>query len=121
VIPFYFGGSGPANVVVAPGEAGPEGRLVAPLQPGAAGAPAFDRSGALVGLVGPLPASPRVVAGVVPPTSYPLVSLDVVAGELAPDPGPEGSAGPTGTGAPMSAGAIAARVRASLVPIECAR
>jgi hypothetical protein len=78
VILAYAGGAAATDVVVIPGESGPAGRLVAPLQPGAAGAPVLDRSGALVGLVGPMPAARRVVAGVVPPASHPIVAAEAL-------------------------------------------
>jgi peptidoglycan hydrolase-like protein with peptidoglycan-binding domain len=90
-------------------------RLVAPLQPGAAGAPAFDRSGALVGLAGALTARPRMIAGIVPPLSHPAVPATTVATFLA-DNGvvlQAASAGP-----PRSAGDLAATLGPSVVPIE---
>jgi hypothetical protein len=115
VILAYAGGTAPTDVVVSPGEAGPgPGRVVAPLQPGAAGAPVFDRSGALAGLVGPMPATPRVVAGVVPPASHPVVPAEALAAELSSVPQAARAEGP------LSAGAIAARLRPFLVPIVCA-
>ena len=109
----YAGGAAPADVTVTPGESGPAGRLVAPLQPGAAGAPVLDRSGALVGLVGPMPAAPRLVAGVVPPASHLVVAVEALAAELSSAPQPAGER------EAMSAGAIAAKLRPFLVPIEC--
>lgn len=72
VLAYTQSGSSPA-LVVTPGETGTDKTFSAPLQPGASGAPAFDRSGALLGLVGPMPTAPRLVAGIVPPTRYPLV------------------------------------------------
>lgn len=72
------------GVAVAPGEASPDGgRVTAPLQPGAGGAPVLDRTGALVGLIARFPAAPRLVAGLVPPASYGLVPTDGMAGFLA--------------------------------------
>jgi peptidoglycan hydrolase-like protein with peptidoglycan-binding domain len=91
-------------------------RLVAPLQPGAAGAPAFDRSGALLGLAGALAARPRMIAGIVPPLSHPAVPATTVATFLA-DNGvalPNASAGP-----PRSAGDLAAALGPAVVAIDC--
>jgi hypothetical protein len=91
-------------------------RLVAPLQPGAAGAPAFDRTGALVGLAGALAAGPRMIAGIVPPLSHPAVPATTVATFLA-DNGvalPNAPAGP-----PRSAGDLAAAVGPAVVAIDC--
>jgi hypothetical protein len=114
VILAYAGGAAATDVVVIPGESGRAGRLVAPLQPGAAGAPVLDRSGALVGLVGPMPAARRVVAGVVPPASHPIVAAEALAAELSSAPQAAGER------EAMSAGAIAAKFRSFLMPIECA-
>jgi peptidoglycan hydrolase-like protein with peptidoglycan-binding domain len=91
-------------------------RLVAPLQPGAAGAPAFDRSGALLGVAGALVARPRMIAGIVPPLSHPAVPATSVATFLA-DNGvalPNASAGP-----PRSAGDVGATFGPAVVAIDC--
>ncbi|RVU17196.1 peptidoglycan-binding protein [Methylobacterium oryzihabitans] len=104
---------GPA---VAPGVAGPGGTVAAPLQPGAAGAPVLDRSGRLVGLVARLPARPRLIAGVMPPTSHPVVGLDALRTFL----GRDGTLPPAaGEAAPRSAGAIAASVAGRVVAVRC--
>src|SRR5215213_4284951 len=60
------------ELVVAPALAQPDGTISAPLQPGAAGAPVVDRSGALRGLVQHGPVGRRTVAGIVPPARYHL-------------------------------------------------
>ena len=57
--------------------------LIAPLQPGAGGAPVLDRSGRLVGLVARYPTAPRRVAGIVPPARLALVPAQAVAVFLA--------------------------------------
>lgn len=64
--------SSPDGVVAAPGSA-VAGDVVAALQPGSAGAPVLDRSGQLIGVVARYPATPRRVAGIVPPARLPLV------------------------------------------------
>lgn len=60
-----------------------EGRVTAPLQPGSAGAPLFGPEGRLAGLVAAYPAAPRLVAGVAPPMSLPVVPAAAVAAFLA--------------------------------------
>lgn len=58
-----------------PAEAATATRVTAPLQPGAAGAPVFDRAGRLVGLVASYPGAPRLIAGVAPPAGYDMLPL----------------------------------------------
>ena len=97
--------------VVAPGTAQGAG-VVAPLQPGAAGAPVLDRAGALAGIVARYPDAPRLVAGVAPPARFPILPGDAVAGFLRRN----GIAVPGGAGE-SSAGAAAPAV----VAVTCAR
>ena len=91
-------------------------RVFAGLQKGAGGSPAFDRQGKVVGLVAGSAPEPRLVAGVAPQTSWPMVSAAAVArflGETVP-------AAPAGASAePLSAGQIAALAKASVLPVEC--
>ncbi|MCJ2081454.1 peptidoglycan-binding protein [Methylobacterium sp. J-090] len=61
-------------VTAAPSALAQDGRITAPLQPGAGGAPILDPAGALVGLVSVYPTAPRRVAGVVPPARYGTVA-----------------------------------------------
>lgn len=91
-------------------------RLFAPLQRGAAGAAVFDRTGALVGLVAAVAAEPRVVAGVMPQASWPLVpAADVLAvARLAP-------AAANAPAPPLTAGGVAAAHQGRVVAIDCAR
>lgn len=69
------GSAAPANAVT--------GGVIAPLQPGAGGAPVLDRSGRLVGLVARYPTAPLRVAGIVPPARLALVPAQAVAAFLA--------------------------------------
>lgn len=92
--------------------AGKARRIEAPLHAEGGGSLALDRSGNLIGLVQSPRQSPRLIAGIVPAISHGLVAgaeLATVAG-LSPAPAAT---------APLSAGAIAARVAPSLVAIEC--
>jgi hypothetical protein len=104
------------SLVAVAGENGSSG-LVAPLQPGAAGAPVFDRAGRLVGLVAALPVAPRLVAGVALPASHALVAGDALAGFLR-DAGAPAAPQPDRP-FDRSAGEIAAAAGASVVPVDC--
>ncbi|MCJ2141009.1 serine protease [Methylobacterium sp. E-066] len=73
---------GADGVLAAPATA-VTGGVIAPLQPGSAGAPVLDRSGRLVGLVARYPAAPRRVAGIVPPARTALVPAHAVSAFLA--------------------------------------
>ena len=74
--------AGTDGIQAAPGETrGTD--VIAALQPGSAGAPVLDRSGALVGLVARYPTAPRRVAGVVPPARLPLKPVQAVVAFLA--------------------------------------
>jgi hypothetical protein len=108
--------TGTAGLTVVPGEAGSGAIMIAPLQPGASGGPVFDRSGALVGLIGPMPEKPRLVAGIVPPARYALVPAADLARFLS-----GAGVAPSSTGAERTAGEIAAAAGGAVVPIECAR
>ncbi|MCJ2034094.1 serine protease [Methylobacterium sp. J-068] len=116
-----LGADAEGGVAVAPGEAedGPQ-RIGAPLQPGAGGAPVLDRSGALVGLVASFPASPRLVAGIVPPARYGLVPAGIVAAVLETagleEAGLKARALPKGAG---TLSAAAATLSGAVVAITC--
>ncbi|WP_409566889.1 serine protease [Methylobacterium sp. J-048] len=73
---------GSDGVLAAPATA-VTGGVIAPLQPGSAGAPVLDRSGRLIGLVARYPAAARRVAGIVPPARLTLVPAQAVAAFLA--------------------------------------
>jgi hypothetical protein len=92
---------------------GAEGGVSAPLQTGAAGAPVFDRSGALIGLVAAAPAAKRQVAGLVPASPYPLVP----AAEIARVTGRDLPA--ASEAAERSAADLMAAAGGALVAVEC--
>ncbi len=88
---------------------------VASLEKSASGAPAFDRTGALAGLVAPIADEPKRVAGVALSAPHALIEPQAIGaflggGELTPLPSP-----------PLSAGEIAAREKGMLTAVYCAR
>jgi hypothetical protein len=87
--------------------------VVASLEKGASGGPAFDREGGLAGLVAPIADEPRRIAGVALAAPHALIVPDAIGaflggGELTPE-----------LAAPLSAGAIATREKAAVVPVFC--
>lgn len=88
----------------------------APLQPGQAGAPAFDRQGRLVGLVTANPSDRVLVAGVAPQRSYALADATVIQAAL----GRAGLSLPAAiTGAELSTGAVVERVSGAVLSLVC--
>ena len=94
-----------------------EARVTAPLQPGSAGAPVLDRAGGLAGLVARYPAAPRLVAGVVPPASFPVIPGAVIAAFLAEG----GIALKPSTAGEGSAGVAASAVGGAVIGLGCGR
>ncbi|WP_449411744.1 peptidoglycan-binding domain-containing protein [Methylobacterium komagatae] len=74
--------AGAQGVSAVPGTVTRE-RVTAPLQPGSAGAPLFDGQGHWAGLVGSYPNAPRLVAGIAPPMSLPVIPVGRVSAFLA--------------------------------------
>ena len=94
-------------------------RALAPLQENAGGNVVFDRNGQLLGLIGRPPQARRLVAGIVPEASYPVIS----AGDLARFLQGAGVAPAAVPGAerPLTAGDIVAANKGALVAITCVR
>ena len=88
------------------------GRLLAPLDTTAAGAPVFNRRGEWVGVVG-LRTAPTRVAGVVPQTSWPLIPAQ----SLTALQGPAIAAAPAV--GEVRASDLAARIGSALAPLVC--
>ena len=99
-----------SSASLAGGEARPV--VTAALDKGAGGGPAFDRSGALVGLVAPIVGEPKRVGGVALAAPYPFIAPAAlhaflgVTGATTPEPG-----------AWLSAGDLAAREKTALVAV----
>ncbi|ACL56727.1 serine protease [Methylobacterium nodulans] len=111
-----LGASREGGPSVAPGAMGPSGGVIAPLQPGAAGGPALDRAGRLVGLVAMLPAQPRLIAGVMPPMMHPLIGIAALRGFLNAEGVTLEASSEAGV---KSTGAIAAPLAGAIVPVQC--
>ena len=110
-----LGFSGPrlaaSSASFASGEARPI--VTAALDKSAGGAPAFGRTGALVGLVAPIAGEPKRVGGVALAGPHALIAQDALRAFLGVDePSSE-------QGAPLSAGDIAAREKKALVAVFC--
>lgn len=110
-----LGADGGGGIAVSSGQAAGD-RISAPLQPGSSGAIVLDRDGALAGLVSRYPSSPRLVAGVAPPMSYPMVDGRVAFAFLAEN-GISPGAASGGSGSTL--GAVASRVADSVVGLTC--
>ena len=91
-------------------------RAVAALENSASGAPAFDRSGGLAGLVAPIAEAPKRVGGVALAVPHAMIDADAIGGflgggQLVPIAAP--------APAPLSAGEIAARERGAVAAVAC--
>ena len=106
---------GPRLAASAGNFAGGEARpvVIAAVGKSAGGGPAFDRSGALVGVVAPLASEPKRVGGVALAAPHALIAPEAVRAFLGGgEPAPAGAAA-------LSAGEIAARERHALVAVFC--
>jgi peptidoglycan hydrolase-like protein with peptidoglycan-binding domain len=110
-----LGFSGPRLAASSASFASDEARpiVTAALDKSAGGAPAFDRTGAIVGLVAPIAEEPKRVSGVALASPHPLIAPAALRAFLgASEPASEGAAS-------LSAGDIAARERTALVAVFC--
>ena len=110
-----LGFSGPrlaaSSASLASGEARPI--ITAALDKSAGGAPAFDRTGTLVGLVAPIAGEPKRVAGVALAAPHALIAQDALRAFLGVD---ERS---SEQGPALSAGDIAGREKTALIAVFC--
>lgn len=116
-----FGDDGGKRAAVAlPGQGARIGAglaVFAPLQPGQAGAPVFDRQGRVAGIVTGNPSDKVLIAGVAPQRAYALaepVALQAIM-ERAGLTIPVAASGPV-----LSMGAVVDKVSRSVWPIHCA-
>jgi peptidoglycan hydrolase-like protein with peptidoglycan-binding domain len=113
-----YSGSPDPQLLVTPAEARVKDaatlRIFAGLQKGAGGSPAFDRQGRVVGLVAGSAPEPRLVAGVAPQTSWPMVGAAAVARFVGETP-----TAPPPAAEPLTAGRIAALAQGAVLPVEC--
>lgn len=108
-------GAGDGNLVTT-GTVEGENSFSAPLQAGATGGLVFDRTGAVVGLVGAALTRPRSVSGILTPTSYAITPVNVVRNFVGAD-GVFTDAATDGTGAGTAE--IAASVSGRFVNVIC--
>lgn len=90
--------------------------VTAPLQPGQAGSPAFDRQGRLVGLVTANPSDKQLIAGVAPQRAYALADSAAIQAVL----GQAGLSLPAAAVASeLSTGAVVEKVSGAVLPLVC--
>jgi hypothetical protein len=117
VLLLAYDGAGAARAAMAlPGEIA-AGGVFAPLQPGGAGSPVFDRQGRLAGLVTANPSDKFLIAGVAPQRSHAMAGAGALKAVLAKAEA-KLSAGSAGT--ELSTGAIVESSGKNVVSISCA-
>jgi hypothetical protein len=116
VVVLAYDGTATARTAVAlPGEVMSDA-VLAPLQPGGAGSPIFDRQGRLAGLVTANPSDKALIAGVAPQRNHAIAGVAQLKAMLEKaDAKPAAAA----TGGELSTGAIAEAAGKSVVPIAC--
>jgi hypothetical protein len=120
VVLVAFGqGGGRRAAVALPGqvvETGSGATVLAPLQPGQAGTPAFDRQGRLAAIVTADPSDKILVAGIAPQRSYRTAGAAALQTMLAK----AGTSLPTAApGAALSTGAVVESVGKAVLPVSC--
>ena len=113
--------AGKRAALVLPGAAariGAAAAVFAPLQPGQAGSPVFDRQGRLVGFVTGNPSDKVLVAGIAPQRSYAIADGAALQAFLA-KAGLSPTA-PAAAGADLSTGAVVDKAGRSVLPLICA-
>ena len=111
--------SGKCAAVALPGQGvriGAGVAVFAPLQPGQAGTPVFDRQGRPAGVVTGNPSDKVLIAGVAPQRAYAVADSAVLQGLMARAglPSPAAASGPD-----LSTGAVVDKVAKSVLPIVC--
>jgi len=111
--------SGKRAAVALPGQGvriGAVAAVFAPLQPGQAGAPVFDRQGRPAGLVTTNPSDKVLIAGIAPQRAYAVAGSAALQGLMSR----AGLTSPVAaSGAELSTGAIVDKVARSVLPLVC--
>lgn len=116
VVVLAYDGTATARTAVAlPGEVMSDA-VLAPLQPGGAGSPIFDRQGRLAGLVTGTPSDKTLIAGVAPQRNYAIAGVAQLKAMLEKADAKPASAV---AGSELSTGAIAEAAGKSVLPIAC--
>jgi hypothetical protein len=116
VVVLAYDGTATARTAVAlPGEVMSDA-VLAPLQPGGAGSPLFDRQGRLAGLVTANPSDKALIAGVAPQRNHAIAGVAQLKAMLEKADAKPAAAAATGE---LSTGAIAEAAGKSVVPIAC--
>ncbi|WP_152013441.1 MULTISPECIES: trypsin-like peptidase domain-containing protein [unclassified Bosea (in: a-proteobacteria)] len=115
VVLAYDGTAAARTAVALPGEVTSDA-VLAPLQPGGAGSPVFDRQGRLAGLVTANPSDKALIAGVAPQRNYAIAGVVQLKAMLEKADAKPAAAAATGE---LSTGAIAEAAGKSVVSVAC--
>lgn len=115
VVLAYDGTASARTAVALPGEVMSDA-VLAPLQPGGAGSPVFDRQGRLAGLVTANPSDKALIAGVAPQRNYAIAGVVQLKAMLEKADAKPATAA---AGGELSTGAIAEAAGKSVVPVAC--
>jgi hypothetical protein len=115
VVLAYDGTAAARTAVALPGEVMSDA-VLAPLQPGGAGSPVFDRQGRLAGLVTANPSDKALIAGVAPQRNHAIAGVTQLRAVLDKV---DAKSVATAAGGALSTGAIAEAAGKSVVPIAC--
>lgn len=113
-----FDGSGAARTAVALAGEFRAGAVFAPLQPGGAGSPVFDRQGRLAGMITASPSEKSLVAGVAPQGKHAMAEAAALQAFLGRAEARLPAAG--GENVDRSTGAIVEAAGKAVVPVACA-
>ncbi|WP_186418538.1 trypsin-like peptidase domain-containing protein [Bosea sp. CS1GBMeth4] len=117
VVVLAYDGTAAGRIAVAlPGEVASDA-VLAPLQPGGAGSPVFDRHGRLAGLVTANPPDKALIAGVAPQRNHAIAGVAQLRAMLEKADLKASAAAAAGE---LSTGAIAEAAGKSVVPVSCA-
>ncbi len=119
VLVAYSDDGGKRVAMALPGQSlriGASAAVFAPLQPGQAGAPVFDRQGRLAGLVTANPSDKMLIAGVAPQRAY-AVADSAALQAFAARAGLSLASAPAG--AALSTGAVVEKIGKAAVPVVC--